>query len=215
MPSRFESSMIKRRLPLLALVLALLGAFFNWFIRGGGIESALLNNRNVAGLRIVNALAYGGVSWWLSGSWVTAAFAFIGMFIGSTLALGAYIRAMKGDDPDHSEGWGVWRMALRGGAWGVCIAAGMGLSVWAGGSVTRPVEAALWLILGGLAQGPIVYGVIKFYGLKIIKENKWFNSWTVGEIIHGAVMWLPLLLLAMKKRRPEDRRFDNDNKAPD
>lgn len=202
MPSHFETSMIKRRVPLLALVLALLGAFFNWFIRGGGIESALLNNKNVAGLRIINAVAYGGASWWLSGSWVTAVFAFAGMFIGSTLALGRYIRAMKGDDPTHSEWWGVWRMALRGSLWGLAIAAGMGLSVWAGGSVTRPIETCLWLILAGMAQGPIVYGVIKLYGLKFIQENKWFNSWTVGEMIHGAVMWLPLLWLAKKKRRP-------------
>lgn len=167
------------------MLISLLGAFSNYFIRGGGVESAFLNNRNVPGLRYVNALIYGGLAWYLSHSMVLGCLLCIGMFFGSTLSLGEYIIAMQGEDEDHSRLWGIMRMSLRGAIWGSCIAL-TALISW----TDVPMLFYPLTILAGATQGIVVYQCIK----NINWNNNVWNFWTISEMIHGAILWATLCL---------------------
>lgn len=176
--------------------IALCGAFFNWFFRGGGIESALLNYKSVPALKIVSALIFGGVAWYQSGSALVAASAFVGMLIGQAFGWGPYIRAMKGEDPDHSKSWGIMRMTLRGLIWSAFLipTAVLGHSLATG----------MGFVLAGLSMGGVYYWAIQH----VKSQGKIVNHWTVAEAIFGALIWVPLAFLLRKKKEEPKKESD-------
>lgn len=183
----------KPKTPYVAIALAILGALMNCLVRGGGIETAFFDGRNVKGLRIVNAIAYGGLAWWLSAHWVVGAFLCAGMLIGSMPGLGPYIKAMLGDDPKRDELWGFWRLTFRGYMWGCALAIAMFLaSLFVKTDAAFPYGIAV-LLSGGL-QGVIYWALIKCRKAGWA-GNKVLNHWTVSEYIHGAPIWASLAVI--------------------
>lgn len=172
------------------LLLALLGAFMNWFIRGGGWKSALYDNKppfDIPG-KFINAFVFGVSAWCLSGSAVAAAILSVGMYAGSVSKLGIYVSAMKGEIQGVTEQWGVDGLTIRGAIWGLALAAYPLMLM----PDIRSIAGAFFIIAGA-AQGIIYDEMIRFY--KNRTSDNWFNHWTVAEMIHGALIWLPLAMI--------------------
>lgn len=198
------------------LLNALCGWICNSYIRGGLIEAIFLGsgrNRkwvlwclekgilniqtdgtvNVPGLRIVNALLYGGSAWYQSGSATAAACLCIFMYLGSTLALGDYMRALKQQGSDKSRLWGFGMLTLRGLAWGLIIGAGAVVYNFIEG-YDRLYEFIAVTAVSGSLQGLINWSMIEICDRFRI-NNRFVNFWSSAERLHGAVMWQSLGLL--------------------
>jgi hypothetical protein len=160
--------------------IAPLGAFMNWFVRGGGIESALLNYRNLPGTRYLNAAVYGMTFGLLAQGWLVGGLAALAMVVGQAPGWGEYIMEMHIGKP-----WrGVWKMSLRGAFWTFCLSVPL--------TINSTQLAAVCAALSGLIMGPVYYGCIRaFKG----RGNRWLNEWTVAEMFFGALLWSPLTLL--------------------
>ena len=170
-----------------------LGALMNWLIRGGGYKSAFFNNKPPFSLPgdVINAIVYGGVTWCLSGSMGGAVFASIAMYAGSAPGLGAYVSAMRSENPDKDWFWGVEMMTLRGGFWGLCLAL-PSVYFWISG-VPGVIVFALAVIAAGVWQGFIYFGFIKLFEKR--PYNLTINHWTCSEMLHGGLIWACLLFI--------------------
>ena len=184
-----KSNRIKIRIALLALA----GALSNQLIRGGGIET-ILKVKNIPGLKYVNAILFGVLSWYLSGSIILSILLCIGMFVGSMPALGQYMSAMLGQNPDHDAMWGLYRMSLRGLIWGAAIGLGALISsIWVDVPYLWPF--ILSTAAAGATQGLCAMAMIWFYK-KIEWGNPVFNFWTGYEQLHGMPLYACLIFIS-------------------
>ncbi len=177
-----------------------LGVFTWWFLRGGGIESSLLNYRNVPHLKPLAALIFG-----IDFAYFCVPLGYISnlpypnvwqavicgllMWLGSTPKWGRYIGAMAGNPAiGKSKLWGLGAMTLRGLFLGSCVA------------LTWFIGAPLWFSLLTLFCGAYM-GVIYYWAFNYVTaQGKVFNAWTVAEMVFGAVFWIPLAVLAIRKK---------------
>lgn len=177
------------------LILALVGAFMNWFFRGGGIETALLGGRNMPGGKIVNAVSYGVTSWLLSGSAWIGALSAVGMAIGQAPAWGGFIAAMRGQSETDSVAWGIEAMTVRGLFWGTCLSLPV-IAYWYVNHFVDGNKMVCFVIatmMAGAAQGVVYYGMIRLFAAFRSNGNTWFNDWTCAEMAHGALLWVSLI----------------------
>lgn len=186
---------------------AFMGILTWWFLRGGGIESALLNYKNVPHLKVVAALIFGGNFAWACGDVNFLRtdlaygpdigqfiFASIVMFVGSAPGWGKYIAAMAGNSTmGKSKMWGLGRMTLRGLYLGGCVA-----TTWLVGA---PVWFSVLMLLCGALMGPVYYLSFNY----VTAQGKVFNPWTVAEQVFGWLFWVPLALLAYSKKKKADK----------
>lgn len=207
--------------PIVARVAAI-AIFMNWQIRGGGWKStvpaikdnfpkiyrflhlAAIDGKDLRGDDWINGAVYGvvfahiaapGHPIYVAGG--VGLWAGLCMVAGATPGWGRYIEAMRGQHPTRSRAWGLWRMTLRGGFWGLCLSlAGVLPFFWIHTPNFAPY--ALACILGGLAQGPIYYGAIRFFERWPALANRVVNAWTSGEILHAPCLWLPVLAFLVK-----------------
>lgn len=172
------------------MLLAPLGAFMNWFVRGGGWKSALYNNAppfDIPG-KFINAFVYGVAVWCLCGSAVFAVIASVAMYAGSVSRLGIYVSAMKGEQAGYDVNDGIDGLTMRGAIWGLALA-----MQWLFTGNDGHILAATLFVIAGAAQGMIYYEWIEYF--KTRKNNNVLNHWTVSEMVHGALLWLPLALV--------------------
>lgn len=168
-----------------------IGAFFNWWFRGGGGEAS--TGKNFSAGKIVNAAAFGLAAFWQTGNWPALLIHGGAMALGQAPGWRQYISAMRQDGVLNNRGvwWGIGHMTLRGLFWGACLAAAGGVSYLLAYTYHLSAPCVLWLS-AGLLQGVIYFGVIWFYRVTKLPQNKYINDWTLAEILHGLVLWLPL-----------------------
>lgn len=188
---------------------AFMGILTWWFLRGGGIESSVLNYRNVPHLKPIAALIFG-----VDFAYFCKPLGFItnfplpdlfqalitggSMLLGSSPGWGKYIAAMAGNSKTgKSKRWGLLMMTLRGLFLGCCVAL-----TWLVGA---PVWFSIAILMCGGLMGPVYY--LSFNHIKA--QGKVFNAWTVAEMVFGWLFWVPLAILAIKAKKAAKKKQDN------
>jgi hypothetical protein len=153
------------------IIYALLGAFFNSFLRGGFIKTWWPNFR---GGKIINAVAFGIAAYFAVNNYLYASLLGLGMLIGQAPAIFHPLS-------DYAKKTGhvfMWVLVVmeRGIVWSLPLIAASGY--WA------HYEALWWLVLA--VAMPVCYS---------LDWTRWKYRWVMAEVIYGACMWSLLLLM--------------------
>ena len=187
------------------ILLALIGSFVNCFIRGGLVNTVILNPYKSSKIvlklialglvhvdplngtlslnftREYNAILYGLVcSFYYSP--IICLLAALGMLVGSLPGWGSYIGAMLGNPP-HTRLWGVMMMTLRGMFWCLCLFVPVFY-------LTHQLNQ--FMLVPFCSMGIVYMSTILFFQALPKLSGEVINHWTTAEIIYGPLLWLPL-----------------------